>query len=407
MTVFEADPSYEPPFPLKRHQSEVLPKMQNGCVLRGNPGSGKSYVGLVYYRRYESPRDIYIITTAKKRNDGDWQHDASRMDIGKDVTLCGKLVVDSWNNIARYTGVRDQFFIFDEQRAVGKGAWAKSMIKIAKQNRWIMLSGTPGDTWIEYAPLFIANGWYKNHSEFVERHVVYKPYARYPQIARYTGTATLERYRSQVLVEMPFEAHTTRHICPEWVDHDRDLYEKIWKRRWNPYKEKPVANASEAFMLVRRLVNTDLSRLRAVLKLVDKHPRLIIFYNFDYELELLRTLLDKADICYREWNGHKHQPVPKGDKWVYLVQYSAGAEAWNCVETNAICFYSLTYSYKLFEQSLGRIDRLNTPYSELYYYVLRSHSPIDAGVWKALQDKKNFNERGFINDHSRKGKGAS
>jgi hypothetical protein len=145
------------------------------------------------------------------------------------------------------------------------------------------------------------------------------------------------------------------------------------------------------FRLMRQVVNTDPSRLETLRDLMVDHPKLIVFYNFDYELEILRTLADEVPLA--EWNGHKHQPIPSTDRWVYLVQYVAGAEGWNCIETDAMVFYSLTYSYKNFQQAQGRIDRLNTNYSDLSYYVFVSNSVIDRAVRKALDGKKLFNER--------------
>jgi hypothetical protein len=127
--------------------------------------------------------------------------------------------------------------------------------------------------------------------------------------------------------------------------------------------------------------------------LLQDHPKLIVFYSFNYELDALRTLSDVIDIG--EWNGHKHEQPPLGDKWLYLVQYTAGAEGWNCVITDAMCFYSLVYSFKTFHQAHGRIDRLNTPFTNLYYYILKSNSAIDSAIFESLSKKRNFNEGDF------------
>lgn len=386
------------------HQREALGRMHNGCVLTGDVGSGKSITAIAYYAENESPRDVYIFTTAKKRDSLDWEEEAVKFGLGKerDATLHGVLTVDSWQNIHKYEGIEDAFVIADEQRIVGKGKWSKSFLKIAKKNRWIMLSATPGDVWLDYVTLFVANGFYKNRTAFTREHVVYNTYAKFPKVDRYLGTGKLIRLRNSLLVEMPFERHTTRHMKRVVPTYDEELYLKVVKDRWHVYEERPLRDVSELFSVMRKVVNSDDSRLQKLKDLLDRHPRVIVFYNFDYELEMLRglastvgstTVTGPAPIgSIAEWNGHKHEPVPTTDRWLYLVQYTAGAEGWNCITTNATVFFSLNYSYKLLHQAQGRIDRLNTPYEDLYYYIFRSEASIDSMIWKSLRQKKSFNE---------------
>lgn len=343
----------------------------------------------------ETPRDIVVITTAKKRDSLDWEREAAKFGIGtdRDATVHGTITIDSWNNIMDYVDREEHFFVFDEQRLVGNGSWVKSFIKIAKKNSWIMLSATPGDSWMDYAPLFVANGFYKNITDFKLQHVLYEPYVRYPKIRMYLNTRKLEVLRNDMLVEMPFIRHTERFLNYVPVAYDVELFKRIYKDRWNIYEERPVKDAAEMWRLIRRLVNSDPSRYEMICDLMKLHPRLIIYYNFDYELEILRRLSEIRATF--EWNGHVKNPLPESDEWVYLVQYVAGAEAWNCITTDAMVMYSLTYSYKNFEQAQGRIDRLNTPYLKLYYYILVSTSLIDRGIKRSLSMKQNFNERKF------------
>lgn len=400
---------------LGSHQLEAIRELHNGTILRGGVGTGKSRTALAYwfvkvcggrisingvgdYKPMETPKHVYVITTAKKRDSLDWEKEAARFGVTshqESFNVDAELIVDSWNNIMDYVDVKDAFFIFDEQRLVGAGAWVKAFLKIAKNNQWIMLSATPGDNWMDFVPVFIANGFYKNRTEFTRNHVVYRPFTKFAQIDHYVGIKTLETLRRKVLVEMPFKSHTIRHTYNMLVDYDETQFDRIVKLRWNIFKDKPLKDASEMFITMRKLVNTDTSRYSAIMKLMEKHDKLIIFYNFDYELEMLRILALSTMVHKAEWNGHKHEAIPVSEKWLYFVQYTAGAEGWNCIETNAIAFWSLNYSYKLFEQSKGRIDRINTPFTDLYYYVLRSMSPIDNGIYKALTTKTNFNERSF------------
>ena len=550
---------------LRPHQQKALEELGNGKVLKGGVGSGKTLVAVAYYVQREAPRDVYVITTAKKRDSLDWEEEFASFGIGKaeNATTQGVLTVDSWNNIARYRDVRDAFFVFDEQRAVGSGAWAKSFIAIARVNRWIMLSATPGDTWLDLIPVFIANGLYKNRTEFIRQHVIYSYYQKFPKVDRYVGEPTLVRHKARLFVDMPFERHTNRIINEVLVSHDPEKLEKVTEKRWNVFEEKPLRDIAEMFSVSRKVVNTDPSRLSSVERLMETHPRLIVFYNFNYELEQLRTLglkpttnqaassstdstshrsastesatcgganskgtgewassateptrtatstsasrpttestssameqpssgdrptpsserysglrsltpvsrstsdstkldspssttphlsaiptthssvgsgvgssrsseksspqssdstgdssrrsttstttksdgsksppsMPSSGLVVAEWNGHKHEPIPKTDRWLYLVQYVAGSEGWNCTETDATAFYSLTYSYKNWEQAFGRIDRMNTPFTDLHYYILQSNSWIDKAIRKALNAKRNFNESAFM-----------
>lgn len=389
------------------HQAEAFEKMKNGSVLCGGVGSGKTHTAFAYYVQnvckgsldrstpMSNPMDLVVITTAKKRDDLDWESVGVDFGVFRDrENSYGNvsITVDSWNNIKKYLDRENTFFIFDEQRLVGAGTWVKTFLKIVKNNQWVLLSATPADTWIDYVPLFIAHGFYRNRTDFIENHVVWTFHGKYRKIRGYFGVRHLERFRDQILVEMPFEKHTTRHLVAVPVEYDQDLFDKVWKKRWNPYEDVPLIDVSEMHRLGRRVVNSDEARLRAIEKLGLKHPRMIIFYTHDYELEMLRTLMPSMDIPVAEWNGHRHEPVPETERWLYLVQYQAGAEGWNCTSTDAIVFYSLTYSHKLFEQSQGRIDRLDTPFDDLWYYILISGAKIDQIIWRALVAKKNFHE---------------
>jgi hypothetical protein len=376
------------------HQRKAVSELKNGSVLWGGVGSGKSRTAMAYYMEKEAPRDVYIITTAKKRDSLDWDGEAAKFGIGRERngTVAGVLRVDSWNNIGKYTKVRDGFFIFDEQRLVGSGAWVKSFHRIAERNRWILLSATPGDTWLDYIPVFVANGFYRNRTEFKATHVIYNNYAKFPKVDRYVGVGKLVRHRNQILVHMPYKKHTERVMKKTFVKYNQPFFDAAVKRRWHVYEDRPLKNIAELFLLMRKIVNSDFSRAAKVLTLLERHPKLIVFYNFDYELEILRTVLSVSKVSFSEWNGHKHEEIPTGDSWIYLVQYAAGAEGWECTATDAMIFYSLTYSYKLFHQAHGRIDRLNTPFSTLFYYILMSKSPIDQAIWNSLRQKKSFNE---------------
>lgn len=398
---------------LYKHQLDAIKKMKNGCILCGGVGSGKSRTALAYYFFKEGgslendytpmndpPRDLYIITTARKRDQLEWEGELSPflLSVHKDVNLySNKVIVDSWNNIKKYSEVTDAFFIFDEQRVVGSGAWVKSFIKIVKANKWILLSATPGDTWMDYIPVFIANGFYKNRTEFIREHVIYSRFTKYPKVDRFVNTGRLIRLRNSILVNMEFERKTISHHETIFVSYDMDKYKNIMKNRWNIWDNCPIVNAGELCYLLRKIVNSDASRKDAILEIIETHPRVIIFYNFDYELDILKKICYSNAIEVAEWNGHKHQPIPESDSWVYLVQYNAGAEGWNCIKTDTIIFYSQNYSYKVMIQACGRIDRLNTPYTDLYYYHLKSHSGIDLAISKALKNKKKFNENSFVN----------
>lgn len=434
------------------HQKEAIEKMHNGCILYGDVGVGKTITSLGYFYQkvcggeigvwgsLKKPMDLYVITTAKVRDSGSFVLQAAQYGIHKDpkVSTNGvKIVVDSWNNITKYTDVKNAFFIFDEQRVVGYGAWSKAFIKIARSNRWILLSATPGDTWMDYIPVFIANGWYKHKTDFLDKHVIWTPRVKYPKVLRYQNVNVLVKRRNHILVKMPHKRHTTRHQIDVLCDYDRELLDKAVKRRWHVFEERPMRDASELFLVMRKVVNSSSSRSKAIQELLRKHPKVIVFYNFDYELEILRSLAStwscgtcgtemcgessvglvdhhfpssressrstdsttstesgcSASLEVAEWNGHKHQEIPKSDRWLYLVQYRAGAEGWNCVETDAMVFWSQTYSYRDWWQAHGRIDRLNTPYDDLYYYHLISDSVIDKAIRRALKAKKNFNER--------------
>lgn len=401
---------------LRDYQIDAVKNMKNGCILNGGVGSGKSLTSLSYYYlknsgdekflkggRYvpmsDPPKDLYIITTARKRDTLEWEGELAPflLSVHDDKNIySNKVVIDSWNNIQKYKDVKNSFFIFDEQRVVGSGAWVKAFLKIAKFNEWILLSATPGDTWMDYIPVFLANGFYKNKTEFMREHVVYSRFCKYPKVDRYINTGRLLRLRREILIDMNFKRETVQHHEDIYVKYDVKMYKDIMKRRWDIWKDEPITNASGLCYALRKVVNTHQSRLDALLDIFSRHNKIIVFYNFDYELEILKDIYYGRDVKVAEWNGHKHEPIPKSKKWVYLVQYTAGAEGWNCIETDTIVFFSQNYSYKIMHQSAGRIDRLNTPFKDLYFYHLKTHSGIDLAISRAIKSKKKFNEKAFV-----------
>lgn len=398
---------------LDEAQFAAVEDMKNGCILNGDIGSGKSRTGLYYYFKENGgsidqdyipmkhkPKDLYIITTAMKRDSFEWEKELIPYRLSpkpdENQFYGNKVVIDSWNNIKKYTDVKDSFFIFDEDRVTGSGVWVKSFLKIAKNNNWIILSATPGDTWSDYIPVFIANGFYKNKTEFSREHIVYSRFTKYPKVDRYISTGRLLRLRNDILVDLNVVKHTVQHHEDIFVNYDVSKYKDIMRTRWDPYKDEPIQQAAGLCYILRRVVNSDESRQVRLLELLEDHPRAIIFYNFDYELDILMHLAQGTDAEVAQWNGHKHEPVPTGDKWIYLVQYTAGAEGWNCTTTDTIIFYSQNYSYKTMHQAAGRIDRRNTKYTDLYYYHLKTRSGIDLAISQALKKKKKFNENKFI-----------
>lgn len=405
--------------PITRHkpflydfQMAAVKKAFNGCIFNGSVGSGKSRTGLFYYFKEQrgwidgpdytpmkNPKDLYIITTAMKRDKLEWDPELAlyRMSTNPELNYYNnKVVVDSWNNIQKYVDVRDAFFIFDEDRVTGSGAWVKAFLKIAKVNDWIILSATAGDVWLDYWAVFVANGFYKNKTEFIREHIVYSRFSKYPKVERYVNTQRLMRLRDRILIDMTFARHTKPHHEDVYCNYDIPFYKDIIRRRWDPYRDEPIQQASSLCYILRRIVNSDESRQVKLLELLEDHPKAIIFYNFDYEREILLGLGYAEGTQIAEWSGHAHQPLPTSDRWIYLTQYTAGCEGWNTVTTDTIIFFSQNYSYKVMTQAAGRIDRLNTKFIDLYYYHLKSRSGIDLAISKALREKKQFNERKFI-----------
>lgn len=401
---------------LDQNQKEAIDKLKSGSILRGGVGSGKSRTAIAYYltkecrgsiplddsdhlAKMENPKDLYIITTAQKRDKLEWDSELSPFLLSRKEELNFykvKVVVDSWQNIVKYKDVKDSFFIFDEQRLIGHGVWVKTFLKIAKHNNWILLTATPGDSWLDYIPVFVANGFYKNRTEFINRHVVYSRYTKFPKVDRYIDCGRLIRLRQEITVDMKYIKPTTSHEKTVIVPFDKASFDKVYVSRWDIFNNRPIKNISELGYILRRVVNSDYNRIQAVKNIMAEYPKVIIFYNFNYELEMLREMCEELNIPFSEWNGHKHELIPTTSSWAYLVQYTAGAEGWNCTETNVIIFYSQNYSYKTMVQAAGRIDRRNTPFKDLYYYHIRSNSAIDSAIAKSLARKENFNESQFF-----------
>jgi len=396
---------------LDDYQLDAVNHLKNGSILCGGVGSGKSRTALAYFYKENHgdlsnpngnmiwPRDLYIITTAQKRDKGEWEQELAPFSLSvnpEENGYANKVVIDSWNNIKKYLNVKNAFFIFDEQRVVGYGEWSKSFIHITRSNKWILLSATPGDTWMDYIPVFIANRFYKHKTDFIQQHVIYAPRVKFPKVQKYYNTGKLIRLRKEILVDMDYRNKAEKHHIDIFTEFDSNQYKWVKRTQFNPYKSnnglpEPIQNAGELCYILRHIVNDDPSRYEAVREILLDKKKAVIFYNFDYELDGLRNLLKEMDWIFGEWNGHKHEPVPSGEEWAYLVQYTAGSEGWNCITTDTTIFFSQNYSYRATVQASGRIDRRNTPYTDLYYYHLKSRSDIDFAITRALTQKKNFN----------------
>ena len=401
---------------LREHQKQALKQMKNGCILCGGVGSGKSITSIAYYflkaggsiepfRFPKQMKDLYIITTARKRDTFEWDDELVHFGLARNgKNFGGKVVIDSWNNLHKYVEhtkqgwkplITNAYFIFDEQRVIGTGTWVKSFLCLAKYNEWILLSATPGDTWLDYIPVFIANGFYKNFTDFRLQHVIYSPFTKFRKVEKFVNVSKLQRLRDSILVDMPFERKTTRHYIDVIVTYDSAFYNKVMKERFNYEKDQPFQNAAELCSALRKICNLSPEKFNEILDIIKDKRKVIIFYNFDYELESLIQLFIDMHITFAQWNGHKHEPIPQNDIWAYLVQYSAGSEGWNCIETDTMIFFSQNYSYKAMEQASGRIDRLTTPFTDLWYYNFKTNAPIDRGITRAIKQKKKFNEEKY------------
>lgn len=396
------------------NQRIAVNKLRNGNILCGKVGSGKSRVSLVYffekecggsieppYSALKEFKDLYIITTARKRDTKEWEKEIAEFDMFETDKI--KVTIDSWNNIEKYVNAKNAFFIFDEQKVIGSGKWVESFYKITSSqrylnnglnNNWILLSATPGDKWEDYIPVFVANKFYRNKSEFMSMHAVFNPFTPYQKVERFVGVQKLEALKQRLLVNIKVKAnHRTYEYLK--IPYDEQKYKKVAKTRWDIFTNNPIETAAMYCYTLRKVVNMSDDRLKALLNVFDRHGKVIVFYNFDYERDILRIMCHRLGITKAEWNGHKHELIPDTESWLYLVQYTAGAEGWNCTKTNVIVFFSLSYSYKATEQAAGRIDRRDTQFSDLHYYFIVTDSPIDRAIKKSLSEKKEFNVLSF------------
>lgn len=391
------------------HQRDAIRKISNGNVVVGATGSGKSLVGLVYYytnilegsvepfRKPTKSVSLYIITTATKRDSLDWNSECAEfaLSTNQEASVNGiKVVIDSWNNIKKYKDIRGGFFLFDEQKTTGYKRWSKIFIRIAKNNRWILITATPSDRWMDLLSVFIANGFYKNKRDFVNQHVTYNPYVKYPSITGYRNVNKLRILKKRIFVIIDYQSPSIIENKVISVDYDVDALTQIEKTEWNPFTDSPIINLSEFASVLRRSLNSHPSRINEAIRIRNTVKKLIVFYNFNFELEILKH--GYSGIKIGELNGHRHDALPVGSDWVYLVQYNSGNEAWECFTTNHMLFYSLNYSFRIMTQAKGRINRLTSGFNYMYYYYLVSNHWLDKGIQKALNKKRDFNNKEIL-----------
>ena len=381
---------------LLKYQEEAIQKLHSGSVLYGATGSGKSLTGLAYYMRCWSHLDLYIITTSKKRNAGEWEEEIAKLGCPPPKAI------DSWNRLKNYRMVSDAFFLFDEHKVGGHGKWAQSMITIAKKNKWILLTATPGDVWDDYASIFIANEFVKNKTTWNEDFCIFDRISKYPKIIGYQREDVLKNMRDAVLVPMEYQSEKVPipYVIPYKVDHEEEAYVLARRKSLRHPEMRAFRNTSAMFAYMRMNLPDKESKIQALADVLKKEPKAIIFYNFTPEKYEIENAARQVNIPFFQYNGQIKDNVPDGDTWVYAVQYTAGAEAWNCITCRTVIFYSMNYSYKVMTQAKGRIDRCNSPFDELhYYYFISPDFEIDQEILNALTRKEKFNEEALANKH--------
>ncbi len=400
------------------YQIKALENMPSKAIFHWDLGTGKTVASLAHYERYARHLPLLVIAPASKVRTGDWEQEAKEW-FGDDMP---EMTVVSYEKVSRTGKKYPNWFEYSPQHGGNRYAIIADechRLKSAtsKANRalkeitlggefFIGLSGTPmPNGWIDFAGYSKIFGFTKGVTEFKNKYCNIQTYKGWPEIVGYRNVDELDtqwheisRYLSRAeATDLPDQQFITVNINKIPREYFRLKLERTTK-----YGEF-IDNASKLAHAMRQATTeARLDHLDSILS--DTTDNAVIFYNYISERNAILELLRKnhKDKKVFRMDGDKHEAPSKAD-WpgvensVTVAHYKSASTGVELQYANVTIYFSPTYSYADYAQSIGRTHR-NGQTKKCAFYCFIMKGTIDYAVWQCLKDKKDFQAELYVKE---------
>lgn len=395
---------------LYKLQEKILNKSKENYLFHLGTGTGKTIIALHHYIKYSYPLDLIIIAPAVKVKEGGWDREIKFVfnELGLEMP---KYEVVSYSKLKKYVAKKGHY-IFDECHYIKnstslRGKISKELVK-KYATCFSLLSATPASKWEEWCNYFILWGICKNKTEFYKRYVVMgrQRYGsiEFNTVVGYQNTELLKehikrrtskKYTVNDMVEMPdlIEQYIEFKCSSEYKKIKND---RIMESNGSIIKLDTI---SKLYSTLRQQANiTDKLEYLEYIINSNEEDNVLIFYNFNYEKDMIINYLKskKIKVDYIINGVTKNYPIKENfeliNNTVTLVQIQAGGTGIELTYINKVVYFSPTYSYQDYIQSIGRAYR-NGQENKVLVYKFKVLNSIETDIWECLERKEDFNER--------------
>ena len=418
-------------------QQIVDEKYEDSKALFMQMGTGKTFVSMAFFEKSERAK-LLVVCLATKVDD--WNRDLTDelgldevVSLNKGTKKNRELMEDAQYLVISFESSwrldkelvawvdDDTYIIVDESHKIKNPSSkvGKFMRKLgAKTDYKTILTGTPqSNGYIDYYNQFHFLGYLDmNQTNFKKRYAItqmmqYGAGPIFQEIIGYRNTEELDEmiHNHSVFYDRKLDDEELPDEIPVYFP-SYPKYRKISNDKVYEFKDGTLEiydTLGAGVMLQRQLASGYISKggntevldkskldwMRDFLEGYDE--RVVVFYNYNAELEQLKQLLERLDRPYSEYNGHRKdlRAFQESSEGVVLANYGSASTGINdFVIASTMVMYSLTTSYIDFEQAKKRIDRIGQTKKPLFYFLIMKGT-IDARVYHSLQEGKDFDER--------------
>ena len=419
---------------LYQYQEDYISKLPNSCIMAADLGTGKTLMSLAHWERQQTGRNLLIVAPAAKIRTMDWQEEALRWFEGSYITgedgtvqiidddrVFATITFMSYESLRlmdrktkrprhwQFTGARNGGKVYDviadECHALKNptSKQSKALQEIKKSGgSFIGLSGTPmPNGWIDFAGYSVLFGFTRGVTEFKKKYCVYQDFKGFPELVKYINVSELEYQLSRCAFKLSREQAAelpSRRMFGINIHMDSKTskrYQTMRLTKKDPRTDELLDNSSRLLSVLRQ--STTEARLDNLVSIVgDTSDNIIVFYNYKSErAAILKALKDSGKTILR-YDGDVHDKLPASDAEIHdtvlVAHYKSASTGLNLQWANVTIYFSPTYSYQEFEQSIGRTHR-NGQTKKCLYYLFNVKATVDRTVWDCLKDKRDFNDK--------------